>query len=77
MLEQPQTLATGMSLWSAFRRALLAALDDPDGPLRERATQELADFGARIGTDEHAAPRGSTPGARTSWSGRWTATARS
>ncbi len=52
MLEQPQTLATSMSLWGAFRRALLAALEDPRGLLRERATQELADFGARIGADE-------------------------
>ena len=52
VLQQPQTLATGMSLWSAFRRALIAALDDTDGALHERATQELAGFGARIGTDE-------------------------
>ena len=52
VLEQPQTLVTGMSLWSAFRRALLEALDDVDGQLRERITRELAAFGARIGTDE-------------------------
>jgi uncharacterized membrane-anchored protein YjiN (DUF445 family) len=52
VLEQPQTLVTGMSLWSAFRRALLEALDDADGQLRERITRELAAFGARIGTDE-------------------------
>ncbi len=51
VLEQPQTLVTGMSLWSAFRRALLAALDDVDGQLHERITRELAAFGARIGTD--------------------------
>jgi uncharacterized membrane-anchored protein YjiN (DUF445 family) len=51
LLEQPQTLATGMSLWSAFRRALAEALDDAEGPLRERATQELVSFGERIGTD--------------------------
>jgi uncharacterized membrane-anchored protein YjiN (DUF445 family) len=52
VLEQPQTLVTGMSLWSAFRRALLDALDDVDGQLRERITRELAAFGARIGTDD-------------------------
>jgi uncharacterized membrane-anchored protein YjiN (DUF445 family) len=52
VLQQPQTLATGMSLWSAFRRALVEALDDTEGALHERATQELAAFGARIGTDE-------------------------
>ena len=40
-----------MSLWSAFRRALAEALDDAEGPLRERATQELVSFGERIGTD--------------------------
>ena len=52
VLEQPQTVATGMSLWSAFRRALIEALDDVDGPLRERAARELAAFGARVGTDD-------------------------
>ncbi len=52
VLEQPQTLATGMSLWSAFRRALIAALEEPQGQLRERATRELAAFGTRVGTDQ-------------------------
>ena len=52
VLEQPQTVATGMSLWAAFRAALLAALEDGDGLLRERAAQELAGFGARLGRDE-------------------------
>ena len=52
VLQQPQTLATGMSLWSAFRRAIIEALDDADGALRERATKELASFGTRIGTDD-------------------------
>ena len=52
VLEQPQMIATGMSLWSAFRTALLEALDDVDGPLHARAARELAAFGGRIGTDE-------------------------
>jgi uncharacterized membrane-anchored protein YjiN (DUF445 family) len=52
VLEQPQMVVTGMSLWSAFRRALLEALEDEDGPLRERATRELAAFGERVGRDD-------------------------
>ena len=52
------------------------ALEDADGPLRERATRELAEFGARIGADEPLR-RGWTPGVPTSWCGPWTATARS
>ena len=52
VLEQPQMVVTGMSLWSAFRTALLEALDDQDGALREKAATELAAFGGRIGRDE-------------------------
>ncbi|SDT12491.1 Uncharacterized membrane-anchored protein YjiN, DUF445 family [Nocardioides scoriae] len=51
LLEQPQMVTTGMSLWAAFRTALLDALETDDGPLRRRASQELAAFGGRIGTD--------------------------
>ncbi|WP_082533725.1 DUF445 domain-containing protein [Marmoricola sp. Leaf446] len=52
LLETPQMVTTGMSLWSAFRTALLAALAEEDGPLRDRAARELVSFGERIGTDE-------------------------
>ncbi len=52
VLEQPQMVTTGMSLWRAFRTALLDALDDEDGLLRERAGRELTSFGERIGRDE-------------------------
>jgi len=52
LLEQPQTMVTALSLWSAFRKALLAALDDTEGPLRERASRELAEFGERVGRDD-------------------------
>ena len=52
LLEHPQFLASGMALFDALKRALLGALDDDHGPLRERATAELARFGERIGTDE-------------------------
>ncbi len=51
VLEQPQMIATGMSLWSAFRKALLDALEDETGPLRARAAAELMSFGERIGRD--------------------------
>ena len=51
VLEQPQMIVTGMSLWSAFRTALLDALEDETGPLRARAARELVAFGARIGSD--------------------------
>jgi uncharacterized membrane-anchored protein YjiN (DUF445 family) len=52
ILAHPQVVATGMSLWSAFRRALVEALDDPTGPLRARAEAELVAFGERLGRDE-------------------------
>jgi uncharacterized membrane-anchored protein YjiN (DUF445 family) len=52
VLSHPQVLVTATSLWSAFRRALLASLDDPEGPLRRRALDELCAFGERLGRDE-------------------------
>ena len=51
VLEQPQMVVTGMSLWSAFRTALLEALEDEDGPLRDKATTELVAFGEKVGQD--------------------------
>jgi uncharacterized membrane-anchored protein YjiN (DUF445 family) len=51
LLEHPQFLASGMALFDALKRALLDALDDETGPLRERAGAELVRFGERIGTD--------------------------
>ena len=51
VLEQPQMVTTGMSLWSAFRTALLEALEDEGGPLRDKATTELVAFGERVGHD--------------------------
>jgi uncharacterized membrane-anchored protein YjiN (DUF445 family) len=52
VLEQPQMIVTGMSLWGAFRKALLEALEDETGPLRARAARELVSFGERIGQDD-------------------------
>lgn len=51
VLEHPQVLATAVSLWNAFQRALTGALQDPEGPLRDRLETELAAFGRRLGED--------------------------
>ncbi len=51
VLEQPQMVTTGMSLWSAFRTALLDALEDEEGPLRDKAAAELVAFGEQVGQD--------------------------
>ena len=52
VLSHPQLLVTATSLWNAFRRALLASLDDPDGPVRRRALAELTAFAERLQSDE-------------------------
>jgi uncharacterized membrane-anchored protein YjiN (DUF445 family) len=57
LLEQPQMGATGLSLWGAFRNALLEALEDESGPLRDRASRELVAFGERVGRDDQLRER--------------------
>lgn len=57
ILAQPQVVATGMSLWSAFRRALLESLAEPMGPLRTRAEAEVISFGRRLGDDDELRAR--------------------
>jgi uncharacterized membrane-anchored protein YjiN (DUF445 family) len=52
VLSHPQLLATATSLWQAFRRALIGALDDAEGPLRRRAVEELTGFGRRLQDDD-------------------------
>jgi uncharacterized membrane-anchored protein YjiN (DUF445 family) len=52
VLSQPQLVVTATSLWNAFRRALLDALGDPDGPVRQRGLEELTRFGARLTEDD-------------------------
>ncbi len=52
VLGHPQVLVTATSLWNAFRAALLGALQEVDGPLRNRAASELSSFGARLLVDE-------------------------
>ncbi|MBD8870153.1 DUF445 domain-containing protein [Nocardioides donggukensis] len=51
LLEHPQFPATAISLWKAFRTALLEALRDPSGPLKERLTAELVALAGRVTTD--------------------------
>ena len=76
VLEQPQMISTGMSLWSAFRTALLDALEDVEGPLRARATRGWP-ASAPASAPTRRCATGWTPGAPTSWCGRSGATARS
>jgi uncharacterized membrane-anchored protein YjiN (DUF445 family) len=51
MLEHPQLLASGMAVFDAMKLALLDALADDVGPLRERAKGELVRFADRLATD--------------------------
>ena len=51
VLSHPQLMVTATSLWQAFRRALVASLEDPEGPLRRRAVEELVRFGTRLQQD--------------------------
>jgi len=52
LLEHPQLINTGLSVWNALRKAFLEALEDVDGPLHRRAVTELTSFGERLGTDD-------------------------
>ncbi len=52
VLGHPQLVTTALSLWKAFRTALLGSLEDPEGPLRRRGVAELARFGERLVEDE-------------------------
>src|SRR5690606_22498776 len=51
VLEHPQLVVSGMAVFDAFKRALLDALEDPEGPLRDRIATEVVRFGERLGTD--------------------------
>lgn len=51
VLGHPQVLVTAVSLWNSFRRALLEALEDPEGPVRRRGLTELLALGERLGRD--------------------------
>jgi uncharacterized membrane-anchored protein YjiN (DUF445 family) len=51
ILDHPQLMETVLSLWRAFRSALIAALADPEGPLRTRIQSELEKFAQRVVTE--------------------------
>ncbi len=57
LLDHPQLLATATSLWSAFRTALVRALEDPDGPLRPRLRAQLEDFAEQLRDSEELRDR--------------------
>ena len=51
VLSHPQVASTFVSLWNALRRALVAALRDPDSELVARGVTELQAFGRRLQED--------------------------
>jgi uncharacterized membrane-anchored protein YjiN (DUF445 family) len=55
-LSHPQVTSTYISLWNALRRALVTALEDPDGALVSRGVAEVQAYGVRLQDD--AARRG-------------------
>ncbi len=57
VLDQPQVTVTAVRLWDALRRALVEALEQPDGPLRARAVAELTALGERLSSDAGFAQR--------------------
>lgn len=52
VLDQPQVVATAVSLWQAFRRSLVGALAETDGPLRRRGEEELTRFARKVLDDQ-------------------------
>jgi len=48
ILEHPQVMSTAISLWQAFRNAVLKGLEDEQGPLRDRLVQEVVSFAGRL-----------------------------
>ena len=52
LLDHPQVVQSGISLWNSLRKVLVASLDDPEGPVRARLRTELTGFAQRLTTDE-------------------------
>ena len=48
LLDQPQLVASGVSLWNALRRSLQSSLADPEGAVRRRLRDELTSFARRL-----------------------------
>ncbi len=51
LLTHPQVAVTAMSLWRSFRGVVVAALEDPSGPLRTRAVAEVRALAERLIAD--------------------------
>ena len=51
ILDHPVLLTTAVSLWRAFRTALIEALADEEGALRTRAQAEIERFAGQVGAD--------------------------
>ncbi|HEX4686918.1 MAG TPA: DUF445 domain-containing protein [Nocardioides sp.] len=51
LLDHPQIVESGITLWNALRRALQGSLLDPEGAVRARMAAELTEFGARLRED--------------------------
>ncbi|MFC0626711.1 DUF445 domain-containing protein [Kribbella deserti] len=52
MLGHPDLAGNLTAVWDAFRTALIEAIADPEGPLRDRAVQEIKALGERLQHDE-------------------------
>jgi uncharacterized membrane-anchored protein YjiN (DUF445 family) len=52
LLEHPQVLESAIRLWDAFRRALVASLEDPAGAVRARLVSEVTAFARRLVADQ-------------------------
>ena len=57
LLEHPAVITSGISLWNALRKALMASLDDPHGAVRQRLLIELQAFADRLGRDHELRAR--------------------
>jgi uncharacterized membrane-anchored protein YjiN (DUF445 family) len=57
ILDHPQLMETVLSLWRAFRAALIAALANPEGALRTRVQSELEKFAQRVVSEQELRDR--------------------
>ncbi|HET7398504.1 MAG TPA: DUF445 domain-containing protein [Intrasporangium sp.] len=51
LLTHPQVAVTAMSLWRSFRGVAVAALEDPEGPVRARGVAEVRALAERLSAD--------------------------